>query len=265
MTKDEVLFQRRVIDLANLADRRSMIMFSDFLNLNELNIYHSSKKELAFVTCRLFGGYETAERQMIAFIPDALSYDMEDTESKDGSLPYGWKFPFVCICIRPLHEKYTDKLTHRDFLGAILNIGIERNKIGDILLTDDGTYVFCHETMAELLCRELTHIRHTSVAAQITDLDSFSWKPVYETIHGTVASLRLDSLLSLAFGSSRSSLTSLVENGSIYVNGRLTTSNGYKLKNGDIISARGYGKFQFCSVLSETRKGRLSVEIKRYK
>ncbi|MBC8572248.1 YlmH/Sll1252 family protein [Jingyaoa shaoxingensis] len=265
MTKDEVLFQRRVIDLANLADRRSMIMFSDFLNLNELNIYHSSKKELAFVTCRLFGGYETAERQMIAFIPDALSYDMEDTETKDGSLPYGWEFPFVCICIRPLHEKYTDKLTHRDFLGAILNIGIERNKIGDILLTDDGTYVFCHETMAELLCRELTHIRHTSVAAQITDLDSFSWQPVYETIHGTVASLRLDSLLSLAFGSSRSSLTSLVENGSIYVNGRLTTSNGYKLKNGDIISARGYGKFQFCSVLSETRKGRLSVEIKRYK
>lgn len=88
---------------------------------------------------------------------------------------------------------------------------------------------------------------------------------MYETIHGTVASLRLDSLLSLAFGSSRSSLTSLVENGSIYVNGRLTTSNGYKLKNGDIISARGYGKFQFCSVLSETRKGRLSVEIKRYK
>ena len=265
MTKDEVLFQRRVIDLANLADRRSMIMFSDFLNLNELNIYHSSKKELAFVTCRLFGGYETAERQMIAFIPDALSYDIADTESKDGSLPYGWKFPFVCICIRPLHEKYTDKLTHRDFLGAILNIGIERNKIGDILLTDDGTYVFCHETMAELLCRELAQIRHTSVAAQITDLDSFSWQPVYETIHGTVASLRLDSLLSLAFGSSRSSLTSLVENGSIYVNGRLTTSNGYKLKNGDIISARGYGKFQFCSVLSETRKGRLSVEIKRYK
>lgn len=89
MTKDEVLFQRRVIDLANLADRRSMIMFSDFLNLNELNIYHSCKKELAFVTCRLFGGYETAERQMIAFIPDALSYDMEDTETKDGSLHMG--------------------------------------------------------------------------------------------------------------------------------------------------------------------------------
>ena len=265
MTKEELLFQRRLIDLANMADRKNMIFFSDFLNLNELNIYHSSQKELAFVTCRPYGGYETAERQMIAFIPDALSYDMEDTESKDGSLPYGWKFPFVCICIRPLHEKYTDKLTHRDFLGAILNIGIERNKIGDILLTDDGTYVFCHETMAELLCRELTHIRHTYVAAQITDLDSFSWQPVYETIHGTVASLRLDSLLSLAFGSSRSSLTSLVENGSIYVNGRLTTSNGYKLKNGDIISARGYGKFQFCSVLSETRKGRLSVEIKRYK
>ena len=260
MTKDEVLFQRRLIDLANLADRRSMIMFSDFLNLNELNIYHSSKKELAFVTCRLFGGYETAERQMIAFIPDALSYDLENSR-----LPYGWEYPFSCIQIQPLNEKFADKLTHRDYLGAILNIGIERSKIGDILLTDDGTYVFCHDTITDLLCQELTHIRHTSVHAQVTDSESFSYQPKYEEIHGTVASVRLDSLLSLAFGSSRSSLTSLVENGSVYVNGRVTSSNGYKLKENDIISVRGHGKFQYCKTLSETRKGRLSVLIRRYK
>ena len=265
MKEQEVQFRKRLADLARTAYYREIPVFTDFLDLNELHMVHSFRPEEAGVMIRTFGGYEEAERQIAAFLPDALSYDIEDTELKTGSLPYGWKFPFVCICIQPLHEKYADKLTHRDFLGAILNIGIERNKIGDILLTDDGTYVFCHETMAEILCRELTHIRHTSVYAQITDPDSFSWQPVYETIHGTVASLRLDSLLSLAFGSSRSSLTSLVENGSIYVNGRLTTSNGYKLKNGDIISARGYGKFQFCSVLSETRKGRLSVEIKRYK
>ena len=98
-----------------------------------------------------------------------------------------------------------------------------------------------------------------------TGLKDFSWHPSYETIHGTVASLRLDSLLSLAFNSSRSSLTSLVENGSVYVNGRLTTSNGYKLKENDIISVRGYGKFKYCQTLSETRKGRLSVELQRYK
>ena len=260
MTKEELLFQRRLIDLANMADRKNMIFFSDFLNLNELNIYHSSQKELAFVTCRPYGGYETAERQMIAFIPDALSYDLENSR-----LPYGWEYPFSCVQIHPLNEKYADKLTHRDFLGAILNIGIERGKIGDILLTDTGTYVFCHNTMADLLCQELTHIRHTSVYAQITNMDSFSYQPVYEEIHGTVASVRLDSLLALAFNTSRSSLTSLVENGSVYVNGRLTTSNAYKLKENDIISVRKYGKFQYCKTVSETRKGRLSVIIKRYK
>lgn len=260
MTKEEQLFQRRLIDLANMADRKNMILFSDFLNLNELNIYHSSQKELAFVTCRPFGGYETAERQMIAFIPDALSYDLENSR-----LPYGWEYPFSCIQVQPLNEKFADKLTHRDYLGAILNIGIERSKIGDILLTDDGTYVFCHDTITDLLCQELTHIRHTSVRAQITDPESFSYQPKYEEIHGTVASVRLDSLLSLAFGSSRSSLTSLVENGSVYVNGRVTSSNGYKLKENDIISVRGHGKFQYCKTLSETRKGRLSVLIRRYK
>ena len=261
MTKEELLFQKRLTDLACMADRRNMVLFSDFLNLNELNIYHSSKKELAFVTCRLFGGYETAERQMIAFIPDALSYDLED-----HMLPPGWEFPFQCICIRPLNKKYSDKLTHRDYLGAILNIGIERCKIGDILLTEEeGTYVFCHNTMVDLLIQELTHIRHTSVYAEVTDLNSFTYTSKYETIHGTVASVRLDSLMALAFGSSRSSLTALVENGSVYVNGKLTSSNGYKLKEHDIISVRGYGKFQYCNILSETRKGRMSVEIKRYK
>lgn len=66
MTKEETLFQRRLLDLANMADQRNIVLFSDFLSLNELNIYHSSKKELGFVTCRLFGGYEAAERQMIA-------------------------------------------------------------------------------------------------------------------------------------------------------------------------------------------------------
>ena len=129
MTKEETLFQRRLLDLANMADQRNIVLFSDFLSLNELNIYHSSKKELGFVTCRLFGGYEAAERQMIAFIPDALYYD--------------WDYPIACIRIRPLNVKFAEELGHRDILGALMNLGIERSKTGDIALEENEFYLFC--------------------------------------------------------------------------------------------------------------------------
>ena len=149
MTKEETLFQRRLLDLANMADQRNIGLFSDFLSLNELNIYHSSKKELGFVTCRLFGGYEAAERQMIAFIPDALSYDMADTEPEGiRNLRIGREYPF---CLHPhtyrCMKNMRYKLTHRRLSGCYSDIsGLKRSKIGDILLTDDGTYiVFRHE------------------------------------------------------------------------------------------------------------------------
>ena len=224
MNKEEQLIQKRLIDLASLADRRSIVTFSDFLNLNELNIYHSSKKELSFVKCQLFGGYEYAERQMIAFIPDALCYN--------------WDYPLQCVDIKPLNDRFAEDLGHRDFLGAVLNLGIERSKIGDILITDNGALIFCHASMTEFLCKELTRIRHTMVSCRAVTPGEIEYTPKLESVKGTVASVRLDSLLSLAFGSSRSSLAGLIEGGKVFVNGKMITSNGYKMKEKDIVSVR---------------------------
>ncbi|MDO4633315.1 MAG: YlmH/Sll1252 family protein [Eubacteriales bacterium] len=250
MTREEEFFQKHLIDLANMADRRNIVTFTDFLGLNELNIFHSCEKELSFVKYRAFGGYENAERQMIAFLPDALSYE--------------WDYPMKCIRISPLNRKYAEKLTHRDYLGAILNLGLERSAIGDILIEEDTAYVFCLETMADLLCRELTRIRHTSVNPVVTEVGELTYRPKSEIIRGSVASVRLDSLLALAFQSSRSKLTELVEGGRVYVNGRLVTSNGYKIKDQDMISARGLGRFRYLGNEQETRKKRLFVEIEKF-
>ena len=96
------------------------MVFTDFMNLNELNIFHSCVKEFAYVSYRLFGGYEHAERQIAAFLPDALSYNYD--------------FPVVSLKIRPLQKKFAEDLSHRDYLGALLNLGVDRSKIGDILI-----------------------------------------------------------------------------------------------------------------------------------
>ena len=249
MTKEEEVFQRHLLDLAELAWQRTIVTFSDFLNLNEQNIYHDLQQSFSGVQTKTFGGYDCAERQMVAFIPDALSYD--------------YTFPICCLKISPLNARFSEDLTHRDYLGSLMNLGVDRSKLGDIVLQDQNAYLFCEIRMADYLMRELTRVRHTTVYCEISDYEKIHYEPKLQVITGSVASVRLDALLSLAFRTSRSSLTGLIEGGKTFVNGRLITSNGYRLKDGDLVSVRGYGRFRYCGVRSESKKGRYFVTLEK--
>ncbi|MEE0418563.1 MAG: YlmH/Sll1252 family protein [Lachnospiraceae bacterium] len=250
MEKSEELFQKRLMDLADSAMKRGIVTFTDFMNLNELNIFHSMIQKFSYIQWKTFGGYEAAERQTAAFIPDALYYE--------------WDFPIACLEISPLNIKFADALTHRDYLGALLNLGIERDMLGDILVDDKRAYVFVIDRMQDFISKELTRVRHTPVVCRERKLQEFDVPIKTEVIAGSVASVRLDSILALAFHSSRSSLVGLIEGGKIFVNGKLVVSNGYTLKEGDIVSARGLGKFRYKQAVYRTKKGRCMVEIEKY-
>ena len=250
MNKEEVMLQKRLIELSNLSYKRDIVTFSDFLNLNELNILHTTPKDLFPSRYETYGGYEPAERQMVAFLPDALYYDYE--------------YPIFVLRISPLNRKFAEELSHRDFLGGILHLGIERSCLGDLLVEDSVCHVFVTDTMADFICDQLTRIRHTMVKTEKIDGNSFSFTPRLETVKGTVPSVRLDTVLSVAFPMSRSRMTGLVEGGKVFVNGKLITSNGYRLKEGDIISVRGMGKLVYQGVLSETKKGRQYIQVGKY-
>ena len=209
--KDTLLLEKRFVELSRTAYQRDIITYSDFLNLNEQNILHTLPKDKLFTRTVSFGGYATAERQMAAFIPDALYLRC----GKKNAVP-----------------EDIDYLVHRD--------------------------------MTEVILRELTRVRHTSVRVDEIPVSEISYEPACEEIRGTVASVRLDSLLALAFSSSRTKLTGLIEGAKVYVNGRLVTSNGYQPAEGDIVSVRGMGKFRFESSGSRTRKNRITVVICKY-
>ena len=244
------MLQKRLIELSKIAYQRDIVTYSDFLNLNELNILHTTPKQDLFSRYETYGGYEFSERQMVAFLPDALCYNK--------------KYPICALKIEPLQKKFAEPLSHRDYLGSILNLGIDRCKIGDILVEDDYAILFVHQSLKNFIFEELTRIRHTSVMITEVDADDVSYQPKVKEISGTVSSLRLDSLLSLAFSSSRSKLVAYIENGKVFVNGKLITSNGYQIKEEDIISVRGLGRFQFKELLSQTKKGRYFVKIHLY-
>ncbi len=251
MNKEEELLQRRFLDLARRAEDKGIPVFSDFLNLNEQNIFLQTLQKFSWINGKTFGGYEGAERVVAAFLPEEVFFD--------------WDYPISAVHIRPQNPRFSDKLTHRDYLGSLMNLGIERKKLGDILVSDDGAVLFCAKAHAEHICNELLRICHTTVSCRLAEEgETFNARTSAAEVSGTVASLRLDSLMALAFHTSRSGLTGMIEEGRTFVNGRLVTSNGHPIKEGDMVSVRGLGRFRLLSEGSLTKKGRTYVRLEVY-
>ncbi len=270
MNKEELMLRKHLVDLSNKAYQREIVTFSDFLNLNELHILHTTPKGLFPSRYKAFGGYDLSERQMIAFLPDALYYTLsENTDrgsltDKGASMPSGWNYPIQAVVIRPLNLRFAEELSHRDYLGSVMNLGVERSKFGDILVKDTEAVIFLCEEIADYIIRNLTRIRHTAVQCERIENRDISYTPSFTQVKGTVPSVRLDTVMSVAFPMSRSRLTAYITAGKVFVNGKLITSNGYRLEEGNLISVRGLGRISFDGILSETKKGRYYISVRKF-
>ncbi|MBE5957894.1 MAG: RNA-binding protein [Lachnospiraceae bacterium] len=250
MNKEEKFLESRILELAQRCYQKNIYTYSDFLNLNEQNILNSFINKLPPVNFELTGGNVYAERKIVAFIPEFAGYEEN--------------LPIEIIKIAPLNFKFSDKLSHRDYLGAILNLGIDRAKIGDIIVKNDVAYVYAIEGIVSFITENLTRIKHTSVMCEVYPLSDIDTTPEMAEVRGTVQSVRLDSVISLAFGTSRSSIVGNIEEGRVFVNGKLITSNGYQVKEGDIVSVRGIGRCRYDENLGVTKKGRNLIKISKY-
>lgn len=245
---DEELLKKRFVELGKMAYQRGIPFFSDFLTLNEQNILSQTLPLMPPVCVKTIGGYNLAERKIAAFYPDAESEGIS---------------PIECIFITPVNSKFSDELTHKDFLGALMNLGLERSVFGDIIVIDEGAYVFCLKKISHIIINETGRIRHTMVKAQPCEFNEEVSVRTREIL-GTVASVRIDSVLSLATGMSRSRSITYIEDADVFVNGRLITTNSYNLKDNDIISVRGVGKFMYNGVTGTSKKGKTYISILKY-
>lgn len=248
--KEELLLKNRLVELAKNAYYKGLIHYTGFLNLNDQNILFQSIREMEAVKISSWGGYELAERKMFAFEPK------ECYEEK--------QYPLCAIKVEVINRKFSDELTHRDYLGAILNLGIDRSKIGDILVEFPKAYVFCEEKIAGFLVDSLMKVKHTQVRVTLEEPGQVDITPKFQEIEGSVSSLRLDALLPVALKGSRSRLSGLIAGEKVYVNGRLVTSSSYIVKEEDVVSVRGFGKFIFKEIVTETKKGRFYILIYKY-
>ena len=248
---EQELCKKRLIDLSKQADIKGIVTFSDFLNLNEQNIFHTTQKEL-YTKAESFGGYEGSERQMIAFIPDALYYEFD--------------YPIKCIRIIPKYPKFAEKLTHRDVLGALMNLGIERNRLGDILCLNDEYYVFCYEDIFPFIIGELSKIRHTMVdLSETMDYKHLQANISLEEHYDMIASNRIDCIIAKALRLSRSQASEFLSSEKVFINGKCITNCNQSCDNGAIISVRGKARFIFNDCNTTSKKGKLRVKFSFYK
>lgn len=247
----EELLKKRFTELAQKCYQQNQYTFTGFLGLADTACFYEMERELSYVPYTLWGGYEEAERIMIRFGSEEL-------------LGYEEKFPIVCLKICPLAEKFADALTHRDYLGALMNLGIERDVLGDILIEEKTAWVFCTKNISDFISENLTKVKHTSVLCEASEeIPSFTTGDVRE-IKLQISSERIDGVIAKVYKLSRSDSAELFRQKKVFANGRLCENSSRPLKAGDSVSVRGYGKFEYRGETGLGKKGKLNVLIGCY-
>lgn len=250
--KKDNFFVAHLFDLAGCAERCDYPVFTDFMTTRELSLFLQNIRSFQEVRALVWGGHEDCNHKMGGFFPVHW----------DATVDY---FPIQCIRIEAINAKYAKEIGHRDYLGAILNLGIERSMIGDIRISNQTAYVFCNQEFVPFLLNELTLVRRTAVRCQVIDNRQEIPSQEYETIVRSVASLRLDNVVAAMIGSARGKAGELIAQGKVLADCEERTSHSYRCKDNTIITIKGYGKYKLLVNEDElTRKGKQKITIYKY-
>lgn len=250
------LFLSTLFDRQSACRDKCIVTFTKFLDLNQQSTFTSLPKDSEVIRF-LYGGYAQAERKIGVFIPEVygVSDEVEFFSFDDGKP----------LCVIRIDKDKFSSLSHRDYLGAIMNCGIKRETVGDIIIDDKGAYVIAFEDIGSYLKNELFRIGRGTVKVSDASFDALE-EMVPETKDNfvTIASLRLDNVISAAFSLSRKKATMEIAAGRVFINDVLIEKNDYKVPVGAKIVLRGKGKAVLSEQTGKSRKDRPQIIIKRY-
>ena len=208
-----------------------------------------------------FGGYGDAERKRLYLLPDYMA----DGEFLQIVEDFGFSDEITAIEIAGSGYR---ELTHRDFLGSLLGLGLERAVIGDIVVFDDAkikAVAFCDSRIAEFVLQTLEKVATDKVKVRAVDISKIQLPTRrFMPISDTVASPRLDSIVASLCSLSRSKASEIVLGGLVELDFEIEDRTDRTVEGGAIISVRGYGKFRIHSVGDLTRKGRYRLVADKY-
>ena len=248
--QDDKLIIKKALDAINLCERQYSVKSLGFLDPRERLLI---EREIKFTTpadmkCEFFGGYDEAERRMLICRPEYIDADYDEI-----------------ITVLEITGRDISELSHRDFLGSLMGLGIKRENIGDIAPMPDKCYVFIKPAMLSYVGENLTKIGRHGVRVSRRNLSEIviPKKPV-KPIAATVSSLRLDCVVSAAAGIARGKAADMIKSENVKLNFETAQNSSASVKEGDMLSIRGFGRFRLSEIRGTTRKGRVSVIIDKY-
>ena len=251
MRDESEFLAKHLKELAVRAERTGTFTFSPFLGMAEQDVFYRTVAPTLRIKTTAFGGVEGCERTMLRF--------------GDGEeLGYEEPFPIVCLLLEPIAPKFAEALTHRDYLGALMHLGMEREMLGDIVVRDKTAYLFAHERMADFIAESLTRVRHTEL--RVKRAAALPEGALYRTEERLLqaAGERLDGVIAKLYRISRSEALALFHRELVFVDGRVFTSPAREVAEGACVSVRGYGRFIYRGFRSETKKGKLNLVVEIY-
>ena len=239
----------RVLDLGDRAIQTWDVVCSDFLSPPEVAEAMTLFSRMTEIHCLAWGGYAQAERQRLAIARSELPLD----ESMVSLTPISIAGNFLF-----------DTASHRDFLGAILGTGIERQKVGDInVLGEKGAQAIVVPELVEYLQIHFNQVRTVPVKVTAIACEDLKIRiPQTKELTSTEASMRLDAIASAGFGMSRSKMVDLINADDVRVNWKTVSQPSYQVKSGDLIAIRGKGRVTVGEVMI-TKKERYRVQMTR--
>lgn len=236
----------KVIDKANVCIKKHEILQTDFLNPYEIKNAISILNSNSDMKYKIDGGYEESERSVICIYP----YYIEDIETDISFLKIEGNFKFKSV-------------SHKDYLGSILGLGIKREKIGDIIIHDNFCQVVVSSDICNFVLFNLEKVSKNNVlVSKIQREDLIKSDLSYKEVSSTISSDRLDCIISSIYNLSRQESSKLIENEKVYVDYEKITQSSKVINNNSMISVKGKGRFIITELGDITKKGKLKIKAK---
>lgn len=236
-------------DAVSLSENKYMTKSVGFLTPSERVFLEKNCRKPVDGRTVFYGGYDDAERTLMVVLPEYA----DDEEYKSEISP-------LLITARNLAE-----MSHRDFLGSLMGLGIKREMVGDILVLEDRCIIFVRKEIKDYILSNLDKVGRHGIMISACETDEVKIPPKKtEKISGTVATVRLDSVLSVALKTSRSRALEYITGGLVSLNWEETDNVSKMLTEGDVISVRGKGRFKVSCIGGLTKKGRYSILVDKY-
>ena len=246
----------QIIDKIEMSRTRGKIECTDFLDMYQVSLAESFLKKNQIQNYKLYGGYPDSERKILIAYPENYT---EEMIAKNYS-------KFLKVVKIELTEEDKGKFTHRNYLGGIVKLGLKREKVGDIVVAEDGADIIVVSEFAEILKKELpTLTRFENAIITINEITEIRKKEIkIENIEIIVPSLRMDNIVSDLARTSRSKAAQIIAQERVFINGQNETKVSKQIKLGDIITIRGKGRFIIKEFKGTTRSGRTVILIEKY-